>query len=175
MKQFIYLLFYLILPACILLSCGKHMVQVERGHRIYVSFLDKDGNDLLSKSDLVLDKYYPEATSSFLSKNEYSLRMEIDGEELMDPDIIYYSIYKKDFESLSFSCDSYDLKLTKKHDYIYSYYFSCPKLFGDKRERLIEVKFKCKSKGVYDRDEIRFEGEVVCEGKECTFLSVVLN
>lgn len=100
------------------------MVQVARGHRLYISFSDKDGNDLLSQSNLVLDTAYVGTAKTpyyTLNENEYSLRLIVDGKENMEPDLISYNFYKKDsYDNLSFSCGEYDLRLTQKRDYIYS-------------------------------------------------------
>ena len=157
-------------------TCDKDITHLTRRQVLYLSFTDQNGNDLLPRRDLLLDTGGTRIPPYYLTKDQYSLRLVVDGKINMNPDPISYYSYKGDGPNrLSFSCDEYNIQLKEKRDYLYCYYFSCPKLFGDNRERLIEIKLKYISKEIYTMEEIRFEKKVINQGKNSLFSTAVLS
>lgn len=164
MKPIAPLLICLFCVSCIFVSCNSPITVVARGTQVHIKFVDENGVDLLANSHFLIDTA---ATGPYysLNKSEYSLRVLINEEEYL-PDKLLYSEAKfgESYETLRFRCGRHDSKLTKKMDYVYSYYFACPKLFGDEEERLIEVVYKYKRKYIYDPEEIWFEGKLMSQG-----------
>lgn len=125
---------------------------------LYLQFENTEGENILSTVELNL------IHNDYLEESQYSLTMKGDGREYK-PDKISLAKFEG-VPVLEFITEKFDHVQTKKIGiYKYEYRFSCPAIFGDDKEHIIQAEID-NSKGA----QTRFY-EAYFDGKKCDVIT----
>lgn len=168
-------IYCLFLLSIVILGCDRNIPQVAH-QTLYVKFVNKAGENLVEKNNIVIDSAKYSVVHHFLKENEYHLSLNVDGVAFA-PDLpLDYGVQNWSLGFIEFGCAANNRNLkNKRNSYTYEYSFVCPKLFGSDKPQKLTVVWGTRKKTIYNLvKEIRFNGELIEHSDERNIKAIIM-